>query len=239
MNMDKSIALYTRKDRLLQTPTQNILPSYLWEDDTHGHLHLGLPIGGTNPDGIAVRIARERLQGKLKQVAPTRLPWLEKARLLGARVTGSLQFYAQTITFPKKDQQQIQADVRNAFYGPNNPTKNFIRDDRLFTPRQKGGTGLPSILQWKAAFYFTHIVRLHRGVTRPTDKTRTSYIDPTLPIIFKQVVSKIGKSLGYNFDPSTYFWQNEEIRIAIANRLPKYWRSVALYYDDMWAHNNS
>lgn len=239
INMEKSIALYTRRDRLPTPPQRITIPSYHWEDDAHGHLHLGLPIGGSNPDKKAVEIARERLRKKLKQVAPSRLPWLEKARILGARTTGCLQFYAQTISIPEKDQQEIQIEIRNAFYGPNNPVKNFIRDTRLFVPRQKGGTGLPSIQKWTAAFHFTHIVRLHRGIARPSDKPNTTYIDPTLPIIFKAVINKIGNILGYNFDPSTFFWQDESTILRIASKLPNYWRIIVKNYNDMWAHNNS
>jgi hypothetical protein len=239
MNLSKSLALYTNAQKVPSEEEQHI-PSYAWEEKEH--MHLGLPIGGKNTEERAKQTALERVRAKLKLVGPTRLPALEKAKLLNSTVAGTLQFYAQTVAFDEKEATEINEMINDGFWGPRAKEKKlkYIKKERLTMPIQHGGVGLIDVSTWLMAFRRNQLVRLHRATERPEDEILTVYTDTVLPSIFNHMVNFIRCKLDMSFPVcGSYFWLEKSVRITIANMFPLYWRFVLEHFESKLGHKHN
>ena len=241
INFDKSVALYTNPDQLPSKEEEAILPCYAWESDEHGHIHLGIPIGGSDERKKATDVAMERIRKKIGQIAPTRLPLLEKARLLNSKVAGVIQFYAQAVIFDKNQIDTIERLLKMALWGPKNKVRNYIKGERLAMPVDQGGTGLLDIPKWINAFHRNQILRLHRATRRTEDLIYTEYSDKTLANIFNHVTSIIRILHTDTNAPGkgNFFWLGKSERQKITKFLPEYWKSVIQHFDDSWSGNHT
>jgi exonuclease III len=237
----KSIILYMKKHGTLQcknTSSFTHLSPHEFQvfhiDDENLDLkHLGLPFGGKDPEGRIREAVVKRIEAIIAQIAPTHIPFLEKVQLLTAKISGVLQFYAQTLHFEAHILDKLAKQIRDAFYAAHKQHKYMIRDDRLFVPRAFGGAGLLHPRYWCEAFKRNQLSRLHRGFSRPTDHKLLKHTDPSLVSLFKLAVLLTSHiHLNKNFDPSTFFWLDPTHRAEIARHMPSYWKGIITHHDN-------
>ena len=237
----KSIIVYMQKDGALkhrntstlsQTLRMNEVQVFYVNDENLDLKHLGVPFGGRDPEGRIRESVEKRTEQVIAQIAPSHIPFLEKVRILTSRISGCLQFYAQTIHFDTPTLERLGTKLRDAFYAAHKQHKYMIRDDRLFAPRTLGGAGLLHPRTWCEAFKHNQLVRLHRGFPRPTDHKHTKHTDPSLVQLFKLAVFFTSHTrLQKSFDPSTFFWITPTHRAEIARHMPSYWNALITHYD--------
>jgi Reverse transcriptase (RNA-dependent DNA polymerase) len=234
VNITKTYVLYLQKESVPSEQTLQrfgaLYKCFHWSDD-HKKKHLGLAIGGVNTDRQALKTACSRARAKLGVFGPCTLPLLQKARLLVSRYGGTLQYFAQCLSFPSSDAEQLSRDVLRAFWGPFAKHQNFVRTSRIFFPLDLGGAGLLDPPVWFQAFHRTRLLRLAQAVRRPCDSRDHPPVlaDPALVLLFKFLVRLLGPE--FSFDPATFFWQPRNIRETIASRFPPYWHDVLRYFE--------
>jgi Reverse transcriptase (RNA-dependent DNA polymerase) len=233
MNMDKSVALHT-KASTVPPATQTCIPSFAWEDKEHEHL--GLPIGGKNTDAKAKQTALERVEAKLRAVSPSKLPALEKVKLVNSRALGALQFYAQTVDFTETEAQQLSFKLIEGVWGPGKSKQKFVRHQRMTMPISEGGLGLIDVPLWLEAFRRNQLVRLHRATVRAEDDRRLVHTDTVLPTIFNFLVNAICRTKGMPVHFGSFFYLPQNVRQEITRELPPYWRQVLNHFERTLAH---
>jgi exonuclease III len=231
MNEKKSVALFTKEKSRKEVAESTTIPCIMWEDSEE--THLGLPIGGKDTEKRTKEVAFERVNAKLKIVGPTRLPLLEKAKLLNSTVLGALQFYVQTVAFEEEDIDLLQKWLRYGFWGPNSERVQYISERCLTMPVEMGGVGLKDLRLWIAAFRRNQLVRLHRATVRPDDEEGMVYTDTVLPAIFNFVVKVARAKEGmWAEGVGDYFWCEKSQRESIAAYFPPYWQKVLKHYQE-------
>jgi Reverse transcriptase (RNA-dependent DNA polymerase) len=235
MNMEKCVALHTKADTV--PPESAVcIPSFAWEDKEHEHL--GLPIGGNDTETRAKRIAMERVEAKLRAVGPSRLPALEKARLVNSRALGCLQFYAQTVAFTEAEANQLTYDLVDSYWGPGKRRQKFVAHQRITMPIEEGGIGLIDVQPWLEAFRRNQLVRLHRATVRAEDDPKLAHTDTVLPSIFNYFVNVISVLKGNPRHFGSFFHLQPQERKEIASEFPPYWRQVLEHYERTLAHSH-
>ena len=228
MNREKTEALHTRADTVPPVD-QQLIPSHAWEDKEL--MHLGLPLGGVDTEGRAKQTAKKRVLEKLKLVAPSRLPALEKAKLLNSKVAGALQFYAQTVECTEKEARKLNEKINEGFWGPGSARQKYVKFQRLTMPVSEGGVGLIDVPVWLEAFRRNQLVRLHRATVREEDDRKLVHTDKTLPSIFNHVVNAICVTKGMPCRKGSFFYLAPEVRIEIASAFPPYWTAVLDHFE--------
>jgi len=210
------------------------IPAYHYLD--HEYIHLGLPIGGPDPEGAARKIATDRFVNKVALLRPCNLPILEKSRLLVSRYGGQLQFYGQTVAISLKLALSFKRILREAVY--TRYPRNYIKEARLFMPRHLGGAGLLDPPAWLECFRHDQLLRLQRAVQTPDDPDKRRYTDETYVILFKHLVKVATPGQG-GFDPATFFYQEPSMRNIVREKLPEYWQMVLDYFNDKFTSTHS
>lgn len=239
-NRQKSVAIYIQRRSVPPAtahPTANDVPSYFWRD--HQHRHLGLPIGGVDPVGAARAVALGRIRSQLALIKPCNIPYLQKARALVSRYAGSWQFYAQTVPFTPSQVRQLTTEIRQAFWGPPGRTHDFVRQLRLFLPRDMGGAGLLYPDAWLGAFRRDFYIRLQRAVPRPDWDDGTTPTDRTVVLLFKEAIRVATANQNPPCDPSDFFWLPPEVRAPITQRLPEFWKYAFQHFEDTAANDHT
>jgi len=232
MNESKSIALFTNENERLQVAESTPIPCINWEDSEA--THLGLPIGGKNAEERTIEKAIGCVEAKAKIAGPTRLPVLEKAKLLNSTMLGAAQFFAQAVGFEDEHVDRLEKIQRYGFWGPNSERKQYISEERLTMPVEMGGVGLKDLKYWIHAFRRNQIVRLHRATVRPDDEEGMVYTDTVLPAIFNYIVRVAKGKLGmYTEMWGDFFWLGKSVRERIVPFFPRYWQRVLEHYEAM------
>jgi len=228
INFGKSDAEYILVESV-PPPGTSIIQSFHW--GSHERRHLGIPIGGPNPDASAVAVALERIYAKLHLLAPCNISLLTKVRMLIPRYAGCWQFYAQSTKFEDKIVCRVARDVIVTVYGPRPRPRDIFGMDRLFMPLEMGGSGLIHPPTWLRAFKRDFLVRLHQCLPLPGDEEGLFYSDPSLLLLFKECVRVIcGPGAP---DAATIFYQPPEspFRRKVFATLPSIWGGLFDHFD--------
>jgi len=228
INFGKSDAEYILVESV-PPPGTSIIQSFHW--GSHERRHLGIPIGGPNPDASAVAVALERIYAKLHLLAPCNISLLTKVRMLIPRYAGCWQFYAQSTKFEDKIVCRVARDVIVTVYGPRPRPRDIFGMDRLFMPLEMGGSGLIHPPTWLRAFKRDFLVRLHQCLPLPGDEEGLFYSDPSLLLLFKECVRVIcGPGAP---DAATIFYQPPEspFRRKVFATLPPIWGGLFDHFD--------
>jgi Reverse transcriptase (RNA-dependent DNA polymerase) len=236
MNKEKSVALHTNPVEIPQDGEIEI-PSFEWGDKEHEHL--GLPVGGTDTEAKAKQTALKRVGAKLSAIGPSRLPALEKSKLINSRAAGSLQFYAQTVDFTDKEAEQLNFKLVDCFWGPGKSKQKFVAHQRITMPIEEGGLGLIDVRTWLEAFRRNQLVRLHRATARTEDNPKLAHTDTVLPSIFNYLVNAIRASKGMPICFGSFFYLQPDERKEVAREFPPYWRQVLDHFERTLAQSHN